>query len=265
MRATTAIQTLLSLGGLGVAAWAVSMPLSVALEAGLEELPVASERRPLEASPVSREVRRAHALFGLADSRPTSTTTALTPFPARLLGTLRSNVAGRSAAALAMANGRVLTVWQGDVVLDAQVDSIERDAIWLRRGDRTERLSIRGAAPAGPVTSPVTQLGATDYAVSRQAVLGRLSNLYALSSSMRIVPAFREGVPIRFRYFATKPDPDLLALGLQNGDVIRSINGTSLESIDRVLGLASSLLASPSIDLQLERAGQLVTHHYRLD
>jgi polar amino acid transport system permease protein len=92
------------------------MPLSVALEAGLEELPVASERRPLEASPVSREVRRAHALFGLADSRPTSTTTALTPFPARLLGTLRSNVAGRSAAALAMAinaSAFLGEIWRG--------------------------------------------------------------------------------------------------------------------------------------------------------
>lgn len=272
MRALTVTQSLVTLATLAVAAWAVAVPLTTTIESSLLERtpePAALLSSPEAPSP-SLDASRAHALFGLPRDRPRAPQpVVLTPWAAQLLGTLEAKAPRPSAAALLLPNGKTVTVWEGESVLDAELTAIEHDAIWVRRGEHLERVSVRGhglpAAPTPARENSVAQLSPTDFAVSRQAVMARMQNLYALSSSMRIVPAFREGTPIGFRFFATKPDAELLALGLKSGDVIRSINGQSLDSLDRVFGLANSLVASPSIDLQLERDGQLVTHHYRLD
>jgi len=191
---------------------------------------------------------------------------SLAPFPARLLGTLSSTLRERSVATLLMTSGRARSVWEGDLVLDAEVVEIERDAIVLRRGATLQRLTMREGprSPSTP-TAWVVPMSVNEFAVSRAEVMTRLGDLYGLSREVQVVPAFRDGVPIGFRFARVGADSPATSLGLKSGDMIRAVNGQPLDSMQRLLSLVASLERTTQVDLEVERAGQVLTHHYRLN
>lgn len=259
----------LPFAALSLVAWLVIAPVGALLEDTLA-LPV-SEPTPTHPAPTEARAPlsepRVSALLGLPLPRPAepvSTPRALPPFGAKLLGTLSSSSRARSVATLLLPTGRAVSVWEGDQVLDAQVVEIARNSITLRREGLLEELTMHRSATI-PSIAFVTPITAQDYTVSRTEVMTRLGDLYALSKEVRVMPAFRDGLPIGFRFAGLAPDSAVAKLGLKTGDVIRSINGQPLDSMQRVLGLMGSLERSPEVLVQVEREGQLLTHRYRLN
>lgn len=254
---------------LALAAWVLVSPIGAILEEQLA-LPVSE---PVRLQPkVTREQAtlsepRVYALLGMPPPRPPellSAQRALPPFGAKLLGTLSSSLRERSVATLLLPTGRAVSVWEGDQVLDAEIVEIARNTITLRREGQLQELSMHPAA-AIPSIAFVTPITAQDYAVSRTEIMTRLGDLYSLSKEVRVMPAFRDGQPIGFRFAGLSPDSAVAKLGLKTGDVIRSINGQPLDSMQRVLGLAAALDHTPEVLVQVEREGQLLTHRYRLN
>lgn len=264
---------LLPLGLLVATALLVTLPLTSALEAGLVGPPSVepAPRPPAEPGRAPLEEPRLRALLGLpapslAVDAPVARSTS--PFAGRLLGTLSSSLRERSVATILLPSGRARSVWEGDQVLDAEVLEIERQAVVLRRHGVTERLELHpppAIASTTLVQPLVTTVSANDFTVSRAEVLSRMSDLYALSRGVRVTPAFRDGLPIGFRFAGVAPDSAAATLGLQSGDVIRRVNGRPIDSMQQILALAASLEHLPQVDLELERAGQVVTHRYRLN
>jgi len=252
----------------------VVAPMTLALEVELESLPVGSARPlvPAHHRPRSLDTSRVGTLLGLppgdepgphAELQPPAA-----PFPARLLGTLSSPVRERSVASLLLPSGRARSVWEGDEVLDAEVVAIARDAIVIRRAGALQRLTVRAPEALPAITSrarAVTQAGPAAFVVSRADVLRRLGDLYGLSREVQLVPAFRDGLPIGFRFVRIAPESAIAALGLQPGDVVRAVNGQPLDSMQRLLALAATLDRPTQLDLELERGDARLTHHYRLD
>ncbi len=254
---------------LALAAWLLVSPVGALLEEGLA---VAIAEPVLPEPKVSRvqttlSEPRVYALLGMPLPRPSQLVSAprvLPPFGAKLLGTLSSSLRERSVATLLLPTGRAVSVWEGDQVLGAEIVEIARNAITLRREGLLEELSMHPVA-AIPSIAFVTPITAQDYAVSRTEVMTRLGDLYSISKEVRVMPAFRDGQPIGFRFAGLAPDSVVAKLGLKTGDVIRSINGQPLDSMQRVLGLAAALDHTPEVLVQLEREGQLLTHRYRLN
>lgn len=56
-----------------------------------------------------------------------------------------------------------------------------------------------------------------------------------LLRGVRVVPAFKDGVATGLKLFALRPEHPLALVGLQNGDVVESVNGTALESPEALL------------------------------
>jgi general secretion pathway protein C len=77
--------------------------------------------------------------------------------------------------------------------------------------------------------------------------------LYDLAMQARIVPAFRDGVAIGFKLFAIRPGSLYADAGIQNGDVIESINGYDLTSPDKALEMYSLLTHGDRFDIEVER------------
>jgi general secretion pathway protein C len=80
----------------------------------------------------------------------------------------------------------------------------------------------------------------------------------------RIVPAFKDGVSTGFKLFSIRPDSIYSKIGVQNGDVIRRINGYDLNSPEKALEVYSKLKEANRIDIELERSGSVVRKTYNI-
>jgi general secretion pathway protein C len=103
----------------------------------------------------------------------------------------------------------------------------------------------------------VLRLDDNHFEIDAAGVANSRANGFKMNE--RIVPSFRKGRPIGFKIFSIRPGSLYFALGLREGDIVRSINGYDLNSPDKALAAYSALRHTRSLDLKLTRAGR--THH----
>jgi general secretion pathway protein C len=128
------------------------------------------------------------------------------------------------------------------------------------------------AAAAAPSSDPlaaelqkgVKKTGEHSYEVQRGTVDSLLNNMSALSRAARIVPELKDGRAAGFRLFSVRPDGPFAMIGLQNGDVISSINGLEMNSPDQALMVYSRLKSANHLSVGLERNGQKITKEYNI-
>ena len=79
------------------------------------------------------------------------------------------------------------------------------------------------------------------------------------------MPAFKSGVAVGFKLFSIRPDSLYAKIGLQNGDVIRKINGYEMNSPDKALEIYQKLRDATRIEIELERRGDTVRKSYSIE
>jgi general secretion pathway protein C len=207
----------------------------------------------------------------------------------KLLGTLvsESNPEWSVASIQDVVTLKTNTYMQGDLVQGAQVIEIERLRVIVINNGRKEFIdgtpgdgSMAMAPPppqpviaAKPVDQPppsvalgqgVKQLSENDYEIPRAEIDKTLANLNDVAMQARIVPAFKDGVAQGFKLFSIRPDSIYSKIGIQNGDVIKRINGFDLNSPEKALEIYSKLKESTRIDIEVERNGASVRKTYNV-
>jgi hypothetical protein len=86
-----------------------------------------------------------------------------------------------------------------------------------------------------------------------------------MATEARIVPALKEGVVQGIKLFAIRPNSVLARLGLQNGDLVRSVNGISLATPDQALAAYARLREASHFTIELERRGAPLTIDVRIE
>jgi len=172
----------------------------------------------------------------------------------------------------------------GSKVREALISDIEEARVYLEVSGRKEYLDLLDKAPAAtpgtpppvvaaaPTTDPVMaeldrgikKIGEHNYEVQRQTVDSLLGNMSLLSRSARIVPEIRDGKAAGFRLFSVRPDGPFGKIGLQNGDVISSINGLEMTSPDKALEVYTKLKSASHLSVGLERNGQKINKEYNI-
>jgi type II secretion system protein C len=172
----------------------------------------------------------------------------------------------------------------GDRVKGATITAIEETRVHLDHGGVPEFLDLLDAPPApglaaapasrAPVatTDPLAQalargikhLGEHRYELQRSAVEAALGNVNVLARSARIVPEVREGKAAGFRLHAVVPGGPFDLIGLQNGDIVSSINGIELTSPEKAFEAYGRLRSASHLSLGLERGGRRVGKEYTL-
>jgi general secretion pathway protein C len=171
----------------------------------------------------------------------------------------------------------------GAEIHGATLLSIEETRVYLDNDGSTEYLDLlpppkTAPAPARPIpmaaqsADPFTQeldrgikkLGEYRYEIRRGTLEAVLGNLALLSRSARIIPELRGGRPAGFRLFAVRPDGPFAKVGLQNGDVILSMNGLEMTSPEKALEVYGKLKSASHLDLGLERNGRKVATDYSI-
>jgi general secretion pathway protein C len=158
---------------------------------------------------------------------------------------------------------------------NALIYAIERDRVLVDNEGRNEYIDNSAAAPnlgVTPLAPPVPatgegvrQLNESQYVVRKAEIDKALTNLSELATQARIVPSFKNGVANGFKLFSIVPDSLYSKIGIQNGDVIRRINGYDMNSPDKALEVYQKLRDANRIEIELERRGDTVKKSYSIE
>ena len=101
--------------------------------------------------------------------------------------------------------------------------------------------------------------------LARPLVNKLLSNTPLLATSVRAMPAIKDGRPSGFRLDAIRPGSLFARLQLQNGDTLKAVNGAELSTPDAALSLYTKLRSASHLSLQVERGGATQTLDYVIE
>ncbi|MBW2458096.1 MAG: hypothetical protein JRI68_26570 [Deltaproteobacteria bacterium] len=102
------------------------------------------------------------------------------------------------------------------------------------------------------------------YRVRPKVLDSILDHQAQLMREARIVPVLEADQVVGIRLAGVSPDSLLARLGLQNDDVLISINGFALTVPDKALEAYAQVRAAKQIDLSIKRNGKLETLTYRV-
>ena len=195
---------------------------------------------------------------------------------ARLVGTAIAQPAKWSLCQLTNSDTNETAVYAvGDRFLSARIYQVEKDRVLVDNEGRNEYVDNSEAAPPnlGIATIPappaggdgVKQLSENNYVVAKKEIDNALTNLSDLATKARIVPSFKNGVSNGFKLFSIVPDSLYAKIGIQNGDVIRKINGYEMNSPDKALEIYQKLRDATRGEVEVERRGETVHKQYSIE
>jgi general secretion pathway protein C len=155
---------------------------------------------------------------------------------------------------------------------DAEVAEILRRAVRVRRGGRFELLAVsvgRGGRPGpiagtsslpAPGTDQIRQIGPGRFAIGQKYLEARLSNVEELLAAAHAIPVEGQG----FRIRRIRRGSLFEQVGLQNGDLLRRINGIELTSFEAAMQAFELLRAEARVTLELVRDGASQSLDYEI-
>jgi general secretion pathway protein C len=205
----------------------------------------------------------------------------------KLLGTLLAGLPEWSIASIQdVVTLKTATYMKGDKIQNAEVLEIERQRVIILNNNRREFIdgnagdgsmapvampmapvmpaANTGAPPSVALGTTIKQVSENEYEVPRAEIDKTLSNLNDVAMQARIVPAFKDGVAQGFKLFSIRPDSIYTKIGVQNGDVLKRINGYDLNSPEKALEIYSKLKEANRIDIEIERNGANVRKTYNV-
>jgi general secretion pathway protein C len=204
----------------------------------------------------------------------------------KLLGTLVAADKYWSFASVQdMVTQRSQTYMVTDRIQGSEILEIQRERVIILNGGRKEFIDsnpgdgsmpapayvpppVAEARPGGPpnsgLGSGIRALNENEYEVPRGEIDKTLANLNEVAMQARIVPAFKDGQAQGFKLFSIRPDSIYSKIGVQNGDVIRRINGFELNSPEKALEVYSKLKEASRIEIEIERNGAPLRKTYNV-
>ena len=107
-----------------------------------------------------------------------------------------------------------------------------------------------------PIVDQITKVDDFHYVVPRTVVHQILPNPMAMARGARVVPAMSMGKTEGFKLYAIRPTSVYAKLGFSNGDLVREINGFTLDGPDKVLEIYTKLRDATSLEIALTRRGR---------
>jgi general secretion pathway protein C len=165
----------------------------------------------------------------------------------------------------------------GDRFMGARIYEIEKDRVLIDNDGHNEYIDTGATSvamnvgvapmPAAPASASndVKQISDSQYVVAKATINDNLSDLSKLATQARIVPSFKNGVANGFKLFSIVPDSLYAKIGVQNGDVIRRINGYEMNSPDKALEIYSKLRDANRIEIEIERRGETIRKSYSIE
>lgn len=201
--------------------------------------------------------------------------------PLTLIGTLvHSNPAKSLAAIEVRGKNQVISYSPGkDIEGMANILKVERQKVIFRNlnSNRLEYLEMKKEGnkvafggsmktSGGAGGKDVQKTGDNTFAIKRADLLKYTNDLSSILMQARAVPNRdpATGAINGFRVLDMQPNSIYEQLGIQRMDVIKSVDGTPVDSPAKAMELYNSLKNSPKVSIQVERNGKNETMTYNI-
>ncbi len=191
------------------------------------------------------------------------------PLQAKLIATVVSGDETGSSATIEdlTAHDRSIYHVKDTLMNEAEIVRIERERVIVRRGGKYEALSLYDqngslAATSAPATTVpfLNNFGQPVRATPKG--FNEVANFNAQNQEFRVMPHFEAGRINGFRVFALAPGSAWSKSGLRNGDVVRSINGQEISSVQQAYEILSQLKGTAGLRIDVDRGRRRQTITY---
>jgi general secretion pathway protein C len=148
---------------------------------------------------------------------------------------------------------------------DNEVVSIRTDLVILRPpvGSPCTLGMYASAAPeAPPVPSSIVRTSDHAFTIDRELVRRTLADPSALTGLGRALVHEENGRAVGVKLYGIRRNSILGQLGIQNGDMVRTVNGRAVTSLESAIDAYAQLRNEDRITIELDRRGSSVTIEY---
>lgn len=199
--------------------------------------------------------------------------------PLNLIGTLVHSNPEKSIAAIEVkGKNQVVSYSPGKEIEGmASIIKVERQKVTFRNlnSNRLEYIEMKkdgnkvafgSSVRAGGAGKEVMKTGDNNFSIKRADLLKYTNDLSSILMQARAVPNREPGTGNinGFRILDMQPGSIYEQLGLQRMDVIKSVDGTPVDSPAKAMELYNTLKNSPKVTLQIERNGKSETMTYNI-
>jgi len=110
----------------------------------------------------------------------------------------------------------------------------------------------------------IDRVNDSNYNLSRSMLNKVLDNAGKIIGIAAVSPKIENGESVGMEIRGVRPDTLLTKIGIQNGDILESINGQSLSNPDAALGAYTTLRTADKFTLSVRRGGQSMMINYNL-
>lgn len=114
------------------------------------------------------------------------------------------------------------------------------------------------------MTEGIERINDLNYNLSRSMLNKVLDNAGKIIGIAAVAPKIENGESIGMEIRGIRPNTLLTKLGIQNGDILESVNGQSLSNPDAALGAYTTLRTADKFTLSVRRGGQSMMINYNL-
>lgn len=212
------------------------------------------------------------------NSLPTEENLIVSDIDAQLMGTFVMKPAEASLAMIQVRSNTEISVFSvGDQLLDATIESIEPEYVWIRRNDQMEVLQLYGEKKELPGTAAkpdqedassdedgVSKSGPDKYTVDQAVFDELLKNPEKLYTQIRATEHKTDGAIDGYRLSGIRRQSIFYKLGIKNGDVIHSVNGMPLTNLSEAMKALDSLQSSRDFSFDVTRRRNKHTMEYEV-
>ena len=102
------------------------------------------------------------------------------------------------------------------------------------------------------------------YEVDRAMLDEQLSDLDSIIKQARAIPHYTKGKMTGFKVIGIRSNSIFRHLGLKSGDVLKSVGGEELTTLNKALGLFDKLKSSDNVSIELDRRGKAQDIEYNI-
>jgi general secretion pathway protein C len=216
---------------------------------------------PLSPPPIANQVNAqqiaASHLFGVTDATPGVTDPNNLPASQMnlvLAGTmaLSDPEAGYAIIGGTAASAKFYRVG-ANIEGGVRLHSVYADRVIIDRSGALETLLLPRGLPSNFIAPPVSNANANTVVDNLRRIA--TNNPNALGELLRAQPVFSNGQQRGYRVYPGRDRQQFVRLGLQPGDLVTSINGSSLDDVSRGAEILATLTASTTAQVTVERNG----------
>ena len=186
-----------------------------------------------------------------------------------LLGTAIGSIKDPIAFIKDLESGKQGMFKLGNTVQEAKIIRIVKGEVVLERAGKHEvlRMSKRALAWSGSdaVSSPILSVNGDQVVLSRNGLMNEATDIINTVQSIRIKPYGETGKVTGLIVDNIPQDSIIAAAGIQNKDVVRTVNNQKIDSYQKALQVFAKVKNQKEIKVSVLRDGKLKQLSYRLE